>query len=376
MRFASRFPLMNLRTSSLGLSATSTLLAIGLAMLGAIACGSDDDPGPSNPAGGSGGTGGATGGTGGATGGTGGATGGTGGATGGTGGATGGTGGATGGTGGATGGTGGATGGTGGATGGTGGTSGGGGDPGFVIGVDGIAAFDSLSTADKDTLKNTKVFFHHMSVGENLMMGFNNWSPPWPGGTNSLGFVFQSVSGASDYDSKTLGEKAFGFNGNPHQKISDFQNHVLTMGIGAKVDVAGFKYCYNDLTVDLTSTGDDVISAYQTAFGQIEGQTTGVAFFHVTTPLQPANQWQTVENNTLREKFATFLRGTYAGGRHVVFDLQAIESTKVNGDVCKQGAVPVLCEEWAGDNDGHLNDAGSTRAAKAFLFALHVARGL
>jgi hypothetical protein len=364
---------MNHRTSSLGLSGTWTLFAIGLAVLGAVACGSDDDPGPSSPAGGSGGTGvGATGGTGGATGGTGGATGGTGGATGGTGGATGGTGGATGGTGGATGGTGGATGGTGG----TGGTSGGGGDPGFVIGVDGIAAFDSLSTANKDALKIAKVFFHHMSVGENLMMGFNHWSPPWVAGTNSLGFVFQSVSGASDFDSKTLGNKAFGFNGNPHQKITDFQNHVLGMGIGAKVDVAGFKYCYNDLTVDITSNGDDVISAYQAAFGQIEGQTTGVAFFHVTTPLQPANQWQTVENNGLREKFATFLRSTYAGGRHVVFDLQAIESTKANGDSCKQGAVPVLCGEWAGDNDGHLNDAGSTRAAKAFLFALHVARGL
>jgi hypothetical protein len=85
------------------------VLGLGIAV-GAVACGSDDDPeGP-----------GATGGTGGATGGTGGATGGTGGATGGTGGATGGTGG--GGTGGDTGGTGGATGGTGGDTGGTGGT--------------------------------------------------------------------------------------------------------------------------------------------------------------------------------------------------------------------------------------------------------------
>jgi hypothetical protein len=215
-----------------------------------------------------------------------------------------------------------------------------------------------------------------MSVGENLLMGYNHWDPPWVAGTNFLGFEFRSVDKSSDYDTRSLGDKAFGFNGKPFQKIDDFQKNMLSGGFGAKVDVAGFKYCYNDLTIDLTSTGDDVIAAYKTAFGQIETQTTGVRFFHVTTPLQPANQWQTVENNTLRMKFAEFLRSNYAGGRHVVFDLQQVESTKANGEACMQGSVRVLCPEWAADNDGHLNDVGSTRAAKAFLVALNIARGL
>jgi hypothetical protein len=344
------------------------VVALGVAALGAVACGSDDEDSGSGGSGATGGSGGATGGSGGSTGGSGGDTGGSGGATGGSGGSTGGSGGATGGSGGSTGGSGGATGGSGGSTGGSGGT-GGSSDPGFVIGLDGIGAFDAMSSADQDALKNTKVFFQHMSVGD-------NWDPPWNGGTNSLGFVFDSVDSASDYGSATLGENAFGYNGDPFDKLEGFQEHVLNMGIGGAVKVAGFKYCYNDLTVDITATGDDVISAYQSTYQEIESGTSGVSFFHVTTPLQPADEWQTVENNTLRVKFADFLRSTYAGGRHVVFDLQEIESTKANGETCSQSGVPVLCNEWAADNDGHLNDAGATRAAKAFLYALHVARGL
>jgi|GEM_PF-609718 len=355
-------------------------LAISLS-LGATACGDDDDNSGSAGSGkATGGSGGATGGSGGATGGSGGATGGSGGATGGSGGATGGSGGATGGSGGATGGSGGATGGSGGATGGsggaTGGTGGGSSNPEFIIGVDGIAAFDALSSADKDALKNTKVFFQHMSVGENLLMGYNNWSPPWKGGTASLGFVFTNVNNASSYGSVKLGDKAFGYNGNPFNKINGFRQHILDMGIGNAVQVAGFKFCYNDLTVDITSTGKDVIDAYKSAYHDIENGTIGTSFFHVTTPLQPANQWHTVENNKLRGTFAEFLRTNYAGGRHVVFDLQQIESTDANGSTCSQSGVPVLCAAWAADNDGHLNDTGATRAAKAFLYALHVARGL
>ncbi|HNS98198.1 MAG TPA: hypothetical protein PKL73_14705 [Polyangiaceae bacterium] len=327
-------------------------IAIGLS-LGAVACGDDEDD--NRPSG----SGGATGGAGGATGGSAGETGGVGGATGGSAGATGGSAGETAGAGGA-----------------TGGSGGGGSQAEFVIGVDGIAAFDAMSSADKDALKGTKVFFQHMSVGENLLMGYNNWSPPWKGGTASLGFVFSSVNDASSYGSVELGDKAFGYNGNPFNKIKGFREHVLDMGIGSAVQVAGFKFCYNDLTVDITSTGTDVIDAYRSAYQDIEKATSGTSFFHVTTPLQPADQWQTVENNTLRRSFAEFLRSTYAGGRHVVFDLQQIESTDTNGSTCSQSGVPVLCEAWAADSDGHLNDAGATRAAKAFLYALHVARGL
>ena len=353
-----------LRPSSVALS-LAALLTLGVA-----ACGSDDDD--SNSAGSGGATGGSAGSAGNATGGS------AGNATGGSAGnATGGSAGnATGGSAGnATGGSAGnATGGSAGATGGSGG--GGGGNPGFVIGLDGIDAFDNLSSADKDALRAAKVFFEHMSVGDNLMLGYNNWDSG-VAGASLLGFDFDTVYDGSDYDSgTTLGEKAFGYNGDPMDKIDGYSESMLSLNIGAKVDVAGFKFCYNDIDTSTTSNADDVIAAYGTMYTQVESQTSNVAFFHITTPLQPENSYQAVENNTLRVKFGDFLKSTYAGGRHVVFDLQEVESTRSDGSQCSQGGVPVLCSEWAGDDDGHLSHDGSTRAAKAFLYTLHVARGL
>ncbi len=232
-----------------------------------------------------------------------------------------------------------------------------------------------MNDADQSALRQTKVFFQHMSVGENLIAGYNHWDPPWTAGTNGLGFVFQSVDSGTDYDGATLGENAFGYNGNPLSKLEDFEKKILSDGIGATVDILGFKYCYNDITLDTTTNADDVIASYQSTFSTIEGQVSNATFFHVTTPLQPPNEWQTVENNTLRVKFGEFLKNTYAGGRHVVFDLQKVESTTSSGDSCTQGGVAVLCEEWAADSDGHLNDAGATRAAKAFLATLFKAHG-
>ena len=285
--------------------------------------------------------------------------------------AAGGSGGSTGGSAGA-----GATGGTGGtgATGGTGGT--GGANPGAVVGLDGVAAFDAMSNADKDTLRATKVLFYHMSVGGNLLSGYNHWDPPWVAGAAYLGFEFDTADSASAYDNGLkLGELAFGFNGDPFAKIDEYENVLLGQGYAGKLDVAGFKFCYNDVTVDVTATADDVIAAYEATYDAIESAAPGIRFFHVTTPLQPANQWQTVENNTLRIKLGSWMKTRYAGGRHVVFDLQEVESTTSGGEACQQGGVRVLCDEWKGDNDGHLNDEGSTRAAKAFLYAISLAAG-
>ena len=232
-----------------------------------------------------------------------------------------------------------------------------------------------MSSSNKDALKSTKVFFMHMSVGDDIIGGHNNWSAPWKAGTNSLGFMFGWIDKLSDFSSKTLGHVAFGQNGNPTAKINMFQDRMLKDSYGSAVKVAGYKFCYNDLK-DGTHNVSNVISSYQASFNTIEAGTSGVSFFHVTTPLQPTGQSDAVKNNQMRMTFANFLKTTYTSGRHVVLDLQEIESTKANSDKCTQSGTPVLCPEWAYDADGHLSDAAATRAAKAFLYALHVARGL
>jgi hypothetical protein len=240
--------------------------------------------------------------------------------------------------------------------------------------VEGVQAFEQMSAAAKNALAQTRVYFHHMSVGGNLLSGSNHYDPPWVAGTNGLGYVFDYVDGPSSYTSgQMLGEQVFGQNGDPMAKIQMFQDFVGNKGIGAVVAVAGMKFCYSDLLAN-SGAGQDlnaVQQSYASMMSSLKGAYPSVSFFHITPPLQPGNQWQTVENNNHRIALGAWLRSTYTGD--IVFDLEAVESTAGNGTSCAQGGTPVLCDEWKADNDGHMNDIGSTRAAKAFLYALHLA---
>jgi hypothetical protein len=259
-------------------------------------------------------------------------------------------------------------------SGGSGGSGGSSSGAGHVVGAEGVPAFAQLGAADQTALKQTKVFFFHMSVGGNLVSGNNHYDPPWVAGTNSLGYVFDDVESASDYGSgKALGEHIFGQNGDPIAKIQMFQDWVGNKSIGSAVKVAGMKFCYSDLVYG-SGGGQDlsaVQQSYSSMMSSLKGSYPAVSFFHVTPPLQPANEWQSVENNNHRKAFGDWLKSTYSGD--VVFDLEAVESTASDGSSCTQGGALVLCDEWKADNDGHLNDAGSTYAAKAFLYALHLA---
>ena len=327
---------------------TTTWFSIVMVSLAFVGCGSSDSD-TKGSSGGSGGSGGSTGGAGGATGGSGGDTGGSGG---------------------------GSAGSTGGSAGSTGGSAGSGGAPGLVVGAEGVQAFDQLSTSDQDALKQTKVFFLHMSVGGNLLSGYDHYDPPWVAGTNSLGYVFDYVDSPSSYTSgQMLGEQVFGQNGDPIAKIEMFQDWVGNQGVGGVVKVAGLKFCYSDLIYG-SGDGQDlnaVQQSYASMMSSLKGTYPAVSFFHVTPPLQPANEWQSVENNNHRKAFGDWLKSTY--GSDVIFDLEAVESTAADGSSCTESGALVLCDDWKGDNDGHLSDAGSTQAAKAFLYALHLAAG-
>lgn len=276
------------------------------------------------------------------------------------------------------GGTGGGTAGSAGIGGGTAGSSGSGGSGGQivgnVVGVAGIAAFDQLSAADQTALKQTKTLFMHMSVGSNLTSGQDHSDAPWVAGTNSLGYVFDTVEDSGDFSSTVFGEAFFGQNGEPKQKTDMFQQFVNTKQIGKAVKVAGMKFCYTDLEVD-EGGGQDlnvVQQNYAAMMTAIRSANPGLKFFHITTPLQPADQYHTVENNSHRKKFGDWLKSTYSS-QDIVFDLQEVESTDNSGGKCLQSGTPVVCSAWAGDDDGHLNDVGSTRAARAFLYAIHMA---
>jgi len=219
-----------------------------------------------------------------------------------------------------------------------------------TVGPEGVAAFDALSAEAKDALARRRLFWGHQSVGDNLIDG-----------AGSLGYGWNGVWGGSDYDGTTWGHGYVEDNGDPWRKIRSFGSFVRDAGIGARVDAAGFKFCWIDFEPD--TDVEALLDAYDAALADLAGDYPALRFLHVTTPLTSDD----AARNAVRWRYGRSLIDAHAG-TGVVLDLAAIESTDSNGQACTLGGVRRLCDEWR-DDEGHLNAAGRSHAAKAFLYA-------
>lgn len=232
---------------------------------------------------------------------------------------------------------------------------------GSIVGTGGVASFASITAADQTALKAAHVWFTHASVGENIV-----------GGASAVGFPFASVWSKSELAAHGLSETADlgSFNAEPLKKITSFQNRMLQDDFGSAATIAGMKFCYIDFN---TSTNLGTLqTAYAAAIGAIRAKFPTVRLFHVTPPLVPAGA-SDVAVNTSRVAMGDWMKTTYGTG-DVVFDLEDVESTDASGGACQASGRKVLCSAYDGDGSGHLNSAGAQRTAKAFLYALHLAR--
>lgn len=229
------------------------------------------------------------------------------------------------------------------------GASAGGGAATGVIGPEAVAAFDALSQADNEKIKKAKVFFGHQSVGMNTLDG-----------AAALGFKFDEVSGAKDYAGPKLGHAYLDSNKVPLDKIKNFDAFMGKIG---GPDVAAMKLCWIDFEGDTEVA--KIQKSYVETINKVVAANPKVHLFHVTTPLktdEPAF-------NKSRLAYGDWLKNTYKD-KGLVLDLAMIQSTKPDGSACMNGGVRALCSEYASD-EGHLNDAGQKRAAKAFLYAIY-----
>lgn len=223
------------------------------------------------------------------------------------------------------------------------------GSPG-VVGVDGVAAFDALTPEARATLASRRFFWGHQSVGDNLIDGSASLGLPWSG-----------VTGGQDYDATTWGHGYVEDNGDPWRKIRSFAAFVRDAGIGARVEAAGFKFCWVDFEPD-TDVGA-LLGAYDASLAALAAEHPAVRFLHVTTPLTSDD----AARNAVRWRYGRRLIDAHAA-TGVVLDLAEIESTDSSGQPCTLGGERRLCDEWR-DDEGHLNASGRTHAAKAFLYA-------
>lgn len=255
------------------------------------------------------------------------------------------------------------------------GGSGGDGGAGFgVYGRNAMAAFDALSAPEKASIRNIRVFFHHHSVGENIMGEWTDTTPaghvPPPGGAASLGFPFSPANSAGAYTGALrLGENTGGANGDPAAKLASFADFIDRQGFGDAVDVAIFKFCYLDFASTSnvnTMAGVQALEAtYRNTMAGIKARHPNLRIIHITVPLN--NYWN-YNRNDLRAEMGRFMRAEY-GADGFVFDLQNIETFAASGPDCAHGGIPVACDPYIGGT-GHLTDFGANNAAKGLLYTI------
>jgi hypothetical protein len=227
-----------------------------------------------------------------------------------------------------------------------------------------------------ERLRKIRVFFGHQSVGNNIVAGmrdlFTELGSPLP--------RILETSAAADFSADPLIAHAkVGENTKPRTKIDDF-SRIMTDGVGAKVDVAFFKFCYIDL-----AAGDDpdaLFAYYRDSIDRLQTLFPATRFVHLTMPLRVVQTGSRAlvkkiigrpiggyADNIVRNRYNALVRNSYPG-KETLFDLALLESTGKDGGRCTFVAGDVtyeaLCPEHTADG-GHLNQTGRRFIARELL---------
>jgi hypothetical protein len=232
---------------------------------------------------------------------------------------------------------------------------------------------NSITKIQWDTLATKRIYFGHQSVGFNIMDGVKAH-------LENLDGVRLNVlenDNPSIYDSPFLLHMQNGQNHDPISKIDAFAEK-LEGGMGDKLDVACFKFCYVDFKE--TTNVTEVFEYYTQRIDRLISQYPGVEIIHVTVPLRTTQKGLKriaylilgreigIEHNLAREEFNNLIRNRYRTGP--IFDLAQIESTYSNGkrefDMLEEKEAYSLISEYSSDG-GHLSEEGKLVIGGEFL---------
>jgi hypothetical protein len=257
-----------------------------------------------------------------------------------------------------------------GATGSGAGTGAGGAELGLRVGYDGVQAFDAEiagSATAQGVIRSARVFFGHQSIGANTVEGMASlgFGDPW---------VHWAFPEDADYNGGAyFGQQMIGENRHPAGKVDAFRSFMIDDAYGGRVDMAGFKLCFQDFEAD--GDGDAVSNApelallqarYAATIDDVRAAYPDVVLFHVTPPLVAAAEWSADQNAT-RVALGDWQKQTY-GATDVIFDLQDVESTDPSTQQrCTALGAWALCDANAADDHSHLSTGGKERVAKALM---------
>ncbi|HNT37273.1 MAG TPA: hypothetical protein PKH07_19935, partial [bacterium] len=182
-----------------------------------------------------------------------------------------------------------------------------------------------------------------------------------------------------------LAHALIGRNLDPESKIIEF-TRVMESGLGEKVDIAFFKFCFVDF--GQTSNPEAIFTSYCNAMDSLNARFPRVTFMHVTVPLcGPAKKAKgmlkasvkrligrppVLAENLVRSRYNALLRERFSG-KEPLFDLALYESTDLEGlqhyGLRSGQEVPLLVCSYT-DDGGHLNATGRRHVAEQLLIQL------
>jgi len=229
------------------------------------------------------------------------------------------------------------------------------------------------------TLAGKKIYFGHQSVGYNIIDGVKAIMREDP----DIKLNIVKTSDPSVITHGAFVHSEIGNNTDPQSKIESFEQ-VMGSGMGEKVDIAFFKFCYVD--IDPQMDIQTIFSRYKDSITQLREKYPHVKFIHITVPLEgEIVTWKVRINRLLgrvqlwdhtknikRNEYNDLLRKEYAG-KEPIYDLAELESTYPDGKRCafmnSGRQYYSLVAKYTFDG-GHLNELGKKRAAENLLLTL------
>ncbi len=227
-------------------------------------------------------------------------------------------------------------------------------------------------------LSEKRIFFGHQSVGYNIMEGVNDILKEHPG----IAVKLTETNDPRVFDAPIFAHSQLGENGDSRSKIDAFVA-LMGQGLGNRVDLAFFKFCF----VDVTGGTDiqKVFNYYVQKMEYLEQKYPKTTFIHVTVPLTIVQSgpkaWikrligrypDGYSDNVKRNEYNELLRKRYSG-KEPIFDLAKAESLLPDGRYANftQGgrAFDYLPQEYTTDG-GHLNEKGRQIVAQHLLLLL------
>ena len=197
----------------------------------------------------------------------------------------------------------------------------------------------------------------------------------------NLNIVYSTST--TDFNSPVLAHFRIGNNIDPISKIDAFVD-LMNNGIGNKVDIAFFKFCYIDITGNTNI--QNIFNIYKEHMLKLKQRYPETTLIHVTVPLTVMkagfNTWikkllskkyiWEYDDSIQRNKFNHLLREEYRV-YDPIFDLAKIESTFPNGKTCsfiRNGTVYQSLVPAYTTDGGHLNELGGKVVARHLLIFL------